>query len=261
MNQWSIRRKRIILAIIVSALIILVGIPSFLIFYRAPTCFDGKLNGSETGVDCGGSCQLLCSAESLPIISRGDPQVLRVSPGRFSVVALLENPNADGEILSAEYTIKIYGPSQTTPLATIDGEIFIPKGSVFAIFEGPINISGEVVPTRAVLEWKEESFSWQKNEVPLPNIRVVGHELSGEDGAPRINALIENTTLDNINNIDIVALVSDETGNIFGAARTFLESIPPRGTSPAVFTWSEPFEKSVVDVNILIRVLPGGESI
>src|SRR3989344_7966424 len=98
MNQWSIRRKRIILSIIVLAIVVFVGAPIFLLFYRAPTCFDGKWNGDETGIDCGRSCQLLCTAESLPLLLKGDPRVFKIADNIFEIVALIENPNTNGEI-------------------------------------------------------------------------------------------------------------------------------------------------------------------
>ena len=34
----------------------------------APTCFDGKANGLENGIDCGGNCNLMCTDEVKPLI-------------------------------------------------------------------------------------------------------------------------------------------------------------------------------------------------
>ena len=104
MNQWSRNRKKIIFAIIVFVLVVLIGAPLFFLFYRAPTCSDKKQNGDETGVDCGGSCQLLCTAESLPLILKGDPRVLAVKDNAFEIVALIENSNTNGEIYMNEDT-------------------------------------------------------------------------------------------------------------------------------------------------------------
>src|SRR3989338_2125266 len=115
MNQWSRRRKRIILALIFFILIVLIGLPIFFLFYRAPTCFDGKQNGDEIGVDCGGSCRLLCTAQSLPLILKGDPRVLEVAENTFEIVALIENPNANGEIYRARYIFKLYDALSSIP--------------------------------------------------------------------------------------------------------------------------------------------------
>ena len=87
MNQWSRTRKRIVLVIVLFALSVLIGVPVFFLFYEKPTCFDKERNGDEAGVDCGGSCQLLCAAESLPLLLKGDPRIISVAPELFEVVA------------------------------------------------------------------------------------------------------------------------------------------------------------------------------
>src|SRR3989338_6097159 len=131
MNQWSRRRKTFIFSIILLFVIVVIGLPAFLFFYRTPTCFDSKQNGDETGVDCGGSCQKLCTAESLPLILKGDPRVLELADNTFEVAALIENPNINGEIYRAAYTLKLYDALSTIPIKVIEGETHIPKGVAF----------------------------------------------------------------------------------------------------------------------------------
>src|SRR3989344_1803184 len=151
MNQWSRRRKRIILSIVVFVLIVVIGVPVFFLFYRTPTCFDDKQNGNEVGIDCGGSCQLLCRAESLPLVLKGDPRILKVQDNTFEVVALIENSNTSGEISQAGYVVKLYSLGSTIPVKIIEGESYIPKASTFAIFEGPFALEAGVTPSRAIL--------------------------------------------------------------------------------------------------------------
>ena len=63
MISW--RRKRQLT--ILTGLLIVAGAIFFIFFYdsisEAPTCFDSKQNGSETGVDCGGVCDA-CDASA-----------------------------------------------------------------------------------------------------------------------------------------------------------------------------------------------------
>ena len=35
----------------------------FVFFAQPATCFDGVMNGSETGIDCGGGCVRVCAAD------------------------------------------------------------------------------------------------------------------------------------------------------------------------------------------------------
>lgn len=256
MNSWSRNRKRIILSIVISVLIVFVATPLFFLFYRAPTCSDLKQNGDETGLDCGGSCQLLCTSESLPLILKGDPRVLKVSNNTFEVVALVENPNASGEIYRAGYTLKLYDSKTTTPLKVIEGETYVPKGATFVIFEGPFTLGEEVVPTRATFGWKEETLLWQKNTLQTPELVVRNLSLSRENTNPRLNATIENNSFESVSNIDLVALLSNETGSIFAASKTFIDTLPMGGRAPVAFTWPQPFSDNVININIIIRIFP-----
>lgn len=256
MNPWSIRRKRIIFSIVFLSLILLIGVPLYFILYKAPSCFDGKKNADEAGIDCGGSCKLLCTADSLPLILKGDPRIIKISDNLFEVVALLENPNATGEVYRAEYSFKLYDSSSLTPVKVIEGKVYIPKGSTFALFEGPFQLEKGVVPNRAILEWNKDSLVWKKSNLDLPEFKVKDLRVSRENSRPRLDALVENVSLENIYNIDLVAFVYDMSGNIFTASKTFIEELPTKGSLPVVFSWPQPFDKEVFRIEIVAHPIP-----
>ncbi|OGI91789.1 MAG: hypothetical protein A2843_00940 [Candidatus Wildermuthbacteria bacterium RIFCSPHIGHO2_01_FULL_48_27b] len=241
MNQWSIRRKRIILSIVVFVLVVLVGIPLFFLFYRAPACFDGRQNGDETGVDCGGSCQLLCRAESLPLVSKGDPRILEVGHSLYEVVAVVENPNISAEVRHARYTLKLFEEASVTPVRVIESETFVPKSGAFVVFEGPIDL-GAWRPVRATLEWQADKFLWQKNTEAAKELVARDVLLTGENSKPRIDATIVNNSLDRVANIELSVLVSGEDGNLIAASKTFVEGLVGGSASPVVFSWPQPFK-------------------
>lgn len=258
MNQWSIRRKRIVLSIVTLALLIFVGVPIFLIYYRAPTCFDNKQNSDETGVDCGGSCQLLCRAESLPLILKSDPRVIKITDKTFEVVALIENPNTNGEIYRAEYTFKLFDGLNIVPLKVIEGETFVPKKATFAIFEGPFPIENGVIPTRVTFDWHPASIMWRKNLEPKPELDVKSVVLSREETKPRISASLTNMSFNDVSNIELIATVSDEGNNILAASKTYVEMLKKGESVPIVFTWPDLFKikfeicESPVDVSVVL---------
>lgn len=258
MNQWSIRRKRIVLSIVISALVIFIGVPVFLIFYQAPTCFDNKQNGDETGVDCGGSCQLLCRAESLPLILKSDPRVLKITDNTYESVALVENPNTNGEIYRAGYVFKLYDASQIAPVKIIEGETYIPRNTTFVIYEGPFVAEGGMIPTRATFEWQNSSLNWEKDLPPQPELAIKDVILSREDTQPRITADMANKSLGNVANVELVATVSDEEDNILAASKTYVDVLKKGESVPVIFTWPDQFKikseicESPVDVSVVL---------
>lgn len=256
MNDWSRTRKRVILSIVLLAVLLLVGVPFYFLFYEKPTCSDGRMNSDEAGVDCGGSCERLCSAESLPLISKGDPRVLLVASSTYEVVALIKNPNQGAEVYRGEYEIKIYDAASPIPVKLIQGSTFVPSGRDFAIFEGPFTLEPNVVPLRAMLEWKQDTLIWGKSPALEPEVEVSETRLSNASSTPRLEAVVENLSLGPVSNLDFVALVSDENGNLFAASKTFIDALASGESAPIIFIWPRPFAKPAVQIEIIKRVFP-----
>lgn len=254
MVSWSTRRKAVYSSIILGVLV-LVTLGVFLIwYYEPPTCFDSKKNGDETGVDCGGTCTLLCHSDALsPIILW--QRVFKVSPGVYNVVAYVQNPNVNSEVKKAPYTFSVFN-SRGTLLAKRSGTTFIPPNKKFAVFEGALTISSGV-PTRVVFEFNEP-LVWKISARETPEIVVKSAELIKADSTPRIDAILQNNSIIDARNVEAVVIVSDEKGNALGSSKTVVEKIPKSSEATVVFTWPAPFEaetsvcKRPVDVVLVI---------
>lgn len=249
------------LAILFFVVVVLIGVPFFFLFYRAPSCTDGLMNGDEKGVDCGGSCQRLCAVESLPIVSQGDPRVLFVAGSAttsrtYEVVALFDNPNQGASIDRARYTVTLYSAGSVVPMKTIEGSTYVPKGERFAVFVGPFALEEGQVPARAEFEWEPISLIWEKRTGVVPTLSIGEKSFSRLDSSPRLEVTVRNPSLDSVSNIDLTALLYDASGNIFAASRTFVEEIPATGETKAIFTWPRPFGRSAAVVEVIPRILP-----
>jgi hypothetical protein len=255
MNQWSINRKRFILALIILILAVLVGAPIFLFFHKAPSCFDKLKNGDETGVDCGGSCSLVCTTDTLPLIMKGDPRVIRVATSTYEVVAYIQNPNVSADILNAPYTFNIYGANSPVPVKIITGETFVPKNASFGIFQGPFNIVG-AIPSRVTFNWADGALVWQKDLSAVPDLKVTDALLTNTDFEPRLEANLSSSYLNTISNIELVTFIYDDNGNTVGASRTFVDTLNVGETAPLVFTWPAPFVGKSATFDIIPRILP-----
>ncbi len=256
MNSWSRTRKRIIFSIVLFVLLILVGVPLFFLTYRAPSCTDGRQNGDETGIDCGGSCQRLCAPESLPLLIKGDPRILTVATSTYEVVTLLENPNSSAGISRARYIFKLFSAGGLVPVKSIEGIAYIPPNTSFAVFEGPFSIEEGSVPTRATIEWDEATLVWDRTVAPSPNVEIRSKTLTRADSAPRLEVVLMNPTLESMKNLDLTAILSDEMGNVFSASITFVGILDPGQTTQAIFTWPGPLPQEPVEIQVLTRSFP-----
>ncbi len=253
MLAWDTKRKLQYFSIIVVFILLFIVAPFYFFIYTPPTCFDGTKNGGESGVDCGGDCRLICPAEALQPILRWDPRIFEVSPGVFSVLSYIENPNVTAEVRLAPYTFKIYDRDGAL-IAERKGETFIPRGKTFAVFDGNFSLDKE--PFRATFEFG--SLIWTRVVDPDPEIEVANKALMDEETMPRVEATIVNREQDRIYNIDLTAIIFDGAGNAIASSRTFVEQLERGERANVFFTWPRPFEttskvcESPVDVALAI---------
>ncbi len=250
MSSWSQKRKSIYFAGFTAFLLVAVVLPAYFIFYKAPTCSDGKQNGGEKGVDCGGPCVRLCRSQYL------EPNIIwaraiQVKPGLYNALAYIENPNIDAGVDSISYVFKIRDKDGVLVYER-KGETFIPPNKFFAIFEDGISV-GEKIPANTFFEFTNESL-WKKQENKEAGITVLKKAISREETSPRIDATIENKLFQPIFNIEVVAIAYDKNDNALGFSRTFIDKLQKEESQDVVFTWPETFNSKVVKIEIIPRV-------
>jgi|SRR3989344_144190 len=249
MISWSREKQLSILGATVLVAVVFLGVPIFFTFYRAPTCFDGKQNQNETGVDCGGQCSLICKAEALPQIVRWQ-RVFRVVPGTWNAVAYVENPNTDSGALRVPYVFKLYD-SRNILVAERHSLTDILPRKTFAVFEGGFSV-GDRIPTRVVFEFGTPI--WQRGFVAEAKLSVSGDKLEDVSGAPRLTALITNPNLSPVSDIEVVAIIYDIAENALASSRTTVDLLRSGESAEISFTWPEPFSGLAVRQEFLYRV-------
>jgi len=242
MSSWASRRKAIYFWSVVLALTAV----SFLIFwrfwYKTPTCSDRLQNGDETGIDCGGSCSLVCSMQALSPIQRSDPRVFKVMDNIYSVLAFVENHNVDLEASFVPYKFKIYDDKNKL-LYERPGATIFPKNRKTAIFEGNLLIAN-AEPKRAEI-LLPPNISWTRNTKDEPKINIQNSPLLKESSSPRIKASISNKSIEDLKNIELVAVVYDSRDNAIAASRTFINELKKNNNTDIFFTWPKPFDLGV----------------
>lgn len=254
MNPWASRRKGIIFLVFFFSFLIILGVPGYLFFEREPVCDNGVQDGDETGVDCGGSCSLLCKPETLPLITRGEARVLKIATSTYVASVLVENPNVDGEVVRAPYTISIYSSGVREPVRTFSKETYIGPSTTFALFEGPFTLT-QGGSFRAVFEWGE-NLVWEKTNREVPSLGVDNIVLIEEESTPRLDADLVNRGESDQANIEVVVIISDTNGNTVTSSKTFVDLIRSGESLPISFSWPAPFSGEVASIRILPHVLP-----
>jgi len=250
--SWASRRRTFYTSIITLGLIVIVGIPLFFLLYEAPTCFDGKENQDEVGIDCGGACELLCQSQVVePAILWS--RVFAVTDGVYNAVAHVENPNFDIGTNAIVYLFKLFDEDNIL-IAERKGITYIPPNSILSVFEGGI-VTGERVPKRTFFEFQGSS-EWFKMRNPATSLVIENRVLTSAETLPKIEAELRNSSTQEISDIEIIAIVLDEDDNAIAVSRTSIAHLPKETSSDIVFTWPEPFSARVGRIEIITLTPP-----
>jgi len=248
MSLWAAKRKLVYGGIFVVVILIGVGVPTFFFLYEAPTCFDGKQNGTETGIDCGGSCRNLCQADKQP------PTVLwkrifQVSKGIYTAVAFVENRNVMAGAIRVSYSFKLYDENSIF-IAERRGETYILPHDTFVVLESGI-LTQERIPERIEFEFTKIP-DWLSLP-PGPVLAVTSKSLRNEMTVPRLEATVSNTSLVTARDVEVTAILYDGRDNAMAAARTYIDEIPKNTSEVAIFTWPNAFLFSPARIEIVAR--------
>ncbi|MFT7507472.1 MAG: Mg-chelatase subunit ChlD [Acidimicrobiales bacterium] len=219
-------------------------------FYNPSNCLDGRQNGDERGVDCGGACALICAFDVT------EPHVqwarsFRVTEGQYNAVAYIENKNIAAGSPEAAYTMSLYDAQGLITQRT--GSTILPPDSVSPVFEARIDTQGRI-PTQTILVLEDITL-WVEAASSREQFTVQSRELSGADLRPRLDARIYNEALTEMLEVEVVATIFDAQGNALTSSRTYIDKFAPRSVETAVFTWPEPIAKTLRSCDVPTDVL------
>lgn len=223
-------------------LLLLVGVAGYFRFFHAPaSCNDGRQNGGERGVDCGGSCTRVCALDVMPPSVRW-AQAFRVTNGQYNAVAYVENRNRMVGAPALAYTFTLYD-TQGAVITTRSGTTVLPPDGVYPIFEGRI-ATGEKVPVRTFIEIAPVEH-WEQASNGRGMFEVRSRTLADADRAPRLSAVVYNTALQEADGVEVVATIFDVRGKALTASQSVVPRIAGRAEAEIVFTWPEPIAKTI----------------
>jgi hypothetical protein len=235
-SLWSMRRKFLYFLLFVGVIILLSIYPIYKTFFSAaPTCFDGKQNQGEVGVDCGGPCTLVCSQQVTPVnIIWGN--FFKVQDGIYDIAALIENQNTGAGVKHLAYTLRLFDGSNQL-IAERSGVSFLNPNERTLLFEPNVEVLNQV-PARVEVDLGTPEWTVAKDT--KPSLVVKNKVLSNTDTEPRLTVTLENDDNTPLQNIEARALVYDAQRNIIAVSSTFVDGLIPGESRTVFFTWPNP---------------------
>lgn len=233
---WAQKRKTMYISGIIIFFLLIALIIYFVFFYNKPTCFDGKQNGDEVGVDCGGNCERICDEQTrqLTVVWA---EALSVAETRYNVVAYIENANVDYEVRNIDYEFTFYDATGRE-IGKRAGNTFVPRNMRIAIFEEGVDEGIPIVRTEFTFTSKPE---WYIDTTPDPQFRIEDKEISREETTPRVEGVIINMSSKTLRDIDAVSIIYDDFGTPIAASRSIVERLEAGESRRVIYTWPEPY--------------------
>jgi Mg-chelatase subunit ChlD len=237
MSLWRIKRQLLYLLLFI--LVIVAPITAYIILEKpAPSCFDGKKNQGEFGVDCGGSCAGVCESEVADLIVEWQ-RIFQSRPGEYYLAAFVENPNIDFTASHFDYIFEVYDRDNNLILTKKGISYSNPRGR-FIIFEPKITFDGGA-PEKVFLEI--ENIKWERSlNYMQPQISVRNEKLAISQ-TPKLTAILINEDSKDFEGLEISAVVFNEEDNVIAVSRTIINSLPRDKPEGIFFVWPAIFKE------------------
>jgi Mg-chelatase subunit ChlD len=211
------------------------------VVYTPASCFDGQMNGSEQGVDCGGACVRICAFAVQP------PKVqwvnsFKIFEGQYNAVAYVENPNQLAGAMAVPYTITLYNGE--AEVARRQGVTPLPPNTLYPIFEGRIETANGAPVTETKITLAPPDI-WQPGTVYRDQFFTRSFELTNAGDRPRLTAEIDNTAIMTVNDLEVVATIFNDANEPVTASQTIVDEFLAESTQTVTFTWPSPIAKTV----------------
>ena len=237
MNKVS--KRIVIISFYLIFFLILGGVLYFLVIPE-PTCFDGKQNQGELGVDCGGPCQPC-------------PQKIKLQPLRVVNLEYVKNQGGNGD----DIVLQISNPNEQYGLAEFNfvlkddqgrqsrvyKEFILPKETKYVVIKD--FVIADDAQSLSVRFGDQNKFKWRKIDHYdfFPKLVIHNEEyrlVDLERGEyAQVRGLITNKSAVDYETIKVKGILRDNQGKLIGAGYHILNTLAAAETREFIIHFSQ----------------------
>ena len=261
-DSWRKRRQKAFIWTFTILILAFVFYKAYPYLNPAPTCFDGKLNGDEFGIDCGGGCELVCNNEVAPLEVKY-ARAVKTEENLYDIVAMIQNNNRDRNIKdnTVNYKFSIYDRAGRV-VSTLYASSTLPVGQTFPVIiqNVPLDIesSGNSI-SKVIAEIYFNAVDWVKVDPVFANNFFETDSVSfvqNRNGISQLSITLKNLTKATFRNVPVRVTLEDDIGNFIALNETLMTQINPSGNANLVFTWRVPLDTQNPKVTVYPIVSP-----
>lgn len=230
--SWSDRRRYTYSAAAIFILLLLGWVVWATFFSTPATCFNAKQDGTEIGIDCGGTCALLCQNQTHePLVSWA--RAFRVASSTYVAAAYVRNPNAGAGAHAVVYSFQLFDADNQLVVER-DGVAELPPIATIPIVESNVPVGNRTV-THALFAFSSLPAWYTVPKAALPNVQITNQVLAS-DGT-RLSFTLQNDTTADVTNLAVAGVLFDSRGIALAASKSIVPMLAHRSQQQVVFTW------------------------
>ena len=208
---WRFKRRLFYISVLF-LIILIFSLPKIYKVISNPSCYNGRQDFNEEGIDCGGPC-IPCEARELKDLIKEKPIILIYPDNTMDIVGIVKNPNEKFGLKEFEYEFILYGPNNQQ--SKIKGKSFILPLENKYIIEQNINIPDFSILNSELKIYFDEK-NWQKVDFTSAKINLLNYHI--EEGTFEGEIINENYI--DYPKVILNFIVQDNMGNIIGVFKT-----------------------------------------
>lgn len=252
------RRKQLIIIFILALVLILLGAGAYYKwFYQAPTCFDGKQNQGEAGVDCGAPCAMSCELLTVKKLEVQWAKAVFLKDGFYDLAAKVSNPNPNFGLAQFNYAFKLFDASNQL-IAQKQGVSFIlPNQSKYLI---EAIVAAERKPAKVEITIAESAKTdWQRlaDNFAVPDLYVHDKQFkylekqAGQPASAQVSGIIKNNSNFDFDRIQVAVALFDASREPVGINKTEARTVLAGEDRYFSALWFSPLGGEIKSVDIL----------
>lgn len=227
--------------VILLVFIAIIAIIAFLVYWAIQTpesCFDGIQNQNETGIDCGGICEL-CEEEKkdLRIVLS---KIIPTLPDKYNVVLKINNPNDDYGVGNLKYNVHFFGSSGSLIKSYGDESYILPR-STKTIILSALDVKNN--PKSIKVEFGEINWTRVQDYDSVPLIVVMNKSyksLVNRTAFGEAKGVVVNKSDFDFDKINVNISLLDSNRNIIDAATTEIRTLLSGEEREFIYSWFYP---------------------
>ncbi|MDD2766139.1 MAG: hypothetical protein PHH40_00030 [Candidatus Moranbacteria bacterium] len=252
----SRKTKQFFVAMIYIFLFSLLFTVVYFAFIKAPeTCFDGKKNQNEQGIDCSGVCSVACKEIVIgTALQIKEQSFMKSRENTYDILAKVFNPNGEIGAVSFSYTASLLDATGIVLASRTGTANTLPLENKYLLV---FNLETRGIPVAVSLEMNDivwERFSGYQ-EKPAVNIyRKEYNEVSSSAVFSEATGLVSNESSYDFQSLIVQVILRDVFGKPLAVNSTEMNTMLSRENRDFRLVWPTAFPGRVEDIEMVVDV-------